>query len=65
MEPFQPRSGSGGRSDATGARRRPAAISQLRAAAVAAASGAASVRVWQITSGGRRPPGRWPPPQRA
>ena len=30
---------------------------------VAAAPGAASVRVWQITSGGRRPPGRRPPPQ--
>jgi hypothetical protein len=25
----------------------------------------AGVRVWQITSGGRRPPGRRPPPQRA
>jgi hypothetical protein len=52
MEPFQPRSGSGGRSDATGARRRPAAISQLRAAAVAAAlGGPASVRMAAYVAG--------------
>jgi hypothetical protein len=33
--------------------------------AVASAPRAFRVRVWQITSGGRRPPGRRPPPQRA
>ena len=33
--------------------------------AVAAAPGAASVRVWQITSGVRRPPAVRPPPERA